>query len=149
MTSSQLSHSEACQPRRDMLWSQLNHAHRELNSAMNKLDELTRGFLPSKEKLASARLTISRASLKRRVIWSAIFEELARTSTHSELTGLKQLMAMDVALLKASHEHVAIWTINEILSHWEDYCRASSQIRWRMKAAMHAERRTLLPILSL
>lgn len=149
MLSSQVTHSDTRQLKRQKLWSQLTDAHGELNSAMRKLDELTRGSMPSKEELASARLTISRASLKRRVIWSAIFEELARTSTQSELTGLKQLMEMDVALLKASHEHVAIWTINEILSHWEDYCRASSQIRWRMKAAMHAERRTLLPILSL
>ena len=129
-------------------FEELKHAHRNLLEAMSNLDGLTRGPLPSKETIVTARWNLSRTSLARRTLWSRIRTHLeyGRLSEH-EKGVLLELQQSDVALIRASTTHISEWRVDKIISDWAGYCRSSVDLRWNMLAGIGLEKRRLYPIL--
>lgn len=119
----------------------LLHAHAKLLCATAELDTLTRGPLPSTARIIDARWNISRASLARRSLWGRIYDHLSNQTAKENIPDLRRLQLSDMALLRASSEHVPRWTINNIVQDWSAYCEASRSIRWKMKASIAAEQR--------
>ena len=130
-----------------LLLSEYEHAHATLLRAMAELDELTRGDLPTVSKVVDARWHISRASLTRRTLWARVLTHLSAGALGHYQRDLQTLQESDRALLRASCEHVAKWKIDVVMSNWEAYCAASAAIRWKMTAAIGAEKRMLYPML--
>jgi hypothetical protein len=114
---------------------------------MAVLDELTRGALPGKDSIVEARWNISRASLARRVLWNKISDHLSRRQCDITTRDLRALMGSDMALLRASSAHLSRWGIDAVMLDWSGYCTASLDIRWKMDAAVEAEKRLLYPML--
>lgn len=135
------------QPLPALLLAELKDAHARLLRAMLELDTLTRGPLPAKERIIDARWNISRASLRRRTLWSRIHNYLSSHIAEENLRDVRRLQEGDMALLRSSSEHVARWKITTVVEDWPAYCEASRAIRWKMQAAIGAEQRLLYPIL--
>lgn len=114
---------------------------------MAELDELTRGDVPPRSLVIDARWNISRASLARRLLWSTIYAQLSNRASNEDSINLRLLREGDMALLRASAEHVSKWQIDPVMENWPAYCVASKAIRWKMKAAIGAEKRILYPML--
>jgi hypothetical protein len=125
----------------------LKEAHSKLIRAMVVLDELTRGPLPSQQRLIDVRWMVGKASLERRLLWGRIHAHLARTAGPAADLNLHKLQDTDIALLRASALHVRRWTTDAVLEDWTGYRRASSQMRRKMAHAIAVERRLLYPLL--
>lgn len=130
-----------------LLLAEMQEAHKRLLQAMAELDDLTRGPLPTKERIIDARWSISRASLARRMLWSRVFTHLSSRASTDDLRELSRLQEADRTLLRLSSAHVSRWNIDTIIPDWAAYCAASAAIRWKMKAAMGAEKRLIYPML--
>lgn len=130
------------------LLMQLERAHDALLKAMSDLDKLTRGPLPAKAAVIDARWNISRASLARRTLWNRIHAHLFARACQELAFDLDQLQEGDRVLLRASTEHVGKWRIETVMQDWPTYCEASKAIRWKMKAAIGAEKRVLYQALA-
>lgn len=131
------------------LLTQLERAHDALLKAMSDLDKLTRSPLPAKAAVIDARWNISRASLARRTLWNRIHAHLSARACQDLAFDLDQLQEGDRALLRASTEHVGKWRIDAVMRDWPTYCEASQAIRWKMKAAIGAEKRVLYQALAM
>ena len=118
-----------------------------LLDAILHMEAVTRAPLPTKESIIDARWTISRKSLARRNLWRRVYDYLSGRSEIRNRADLKQLHEIDLALLRASSQHISKWTIDAIMRDWTAYCAASDEIRWKMKAAIGAEVRLLYPML--
>lgn len=124
------------------LLAEFQDAHSALLQSMANLDALTRGPVPSNERIVEARWNISRKSLARRMLWKRVHSYLSLDQRNEKnAADLQRLYDNDLALLRSSSEHVSKWTIDAILQAWPDYCEASKRIRWKMKAAIGAEQR--------
>ena len=128
--------------------AELEGAHAVLLDAMAALDEVTGGPLPDRPTIIDARWNIGRASLARRTLWTRIHPHLADRACARLCADLDTLQRADRALLRSSSEHVSRWTINHVLEDWSSYCEASRRMRWKMKAAIRAEKRVLYPALA-
>lgn len=131
------------------LLTQLEGAHYALLKAMSDLDKLTRGPLPAKAAVIDARWNISRASLARRTLWNRIHAHFFDCACQELAFDLRQLQEGDRDLLRASTEHVGKWRIETVMRDWSTYCEASRAIRWKMKAAIGAEKRVLYAALAM
>jgi hypothetical protein len=125
----------------------LKEAHRNLRRAIEELEQLTRGPLPSREHLIDVRWRVSEASLARRLLWGRIHAYLSDHGGAAVERSLRTLQEADIRLLRLSAKHVSEWTSEHITDNWLDYCRASEVMRERMTEAMTAEKRLLYPIL--
>lgn len=121
--------------------------HKKLLLAMSDLDKLTRGPLPTKERVIDARWNISRASLARRTHWNLIYSQLLCRAPQGDAKELRRLRENDMVLLRFSSEHVGKWAILAVMEDWPGYCEASRAIRWKMQAAIGAEQRVLYPMI--
>ena len=131
----------------ERLLMELCHAHEALQKAMSRLGALTHGPLPTNNCVVEARWQISRASLSRRMLWGRIHTHLSTRASPKTANALKKLQESDMALLRASSQHVGKWTIEAVLSDWEGYAPASRDIRWKMSSAISLEKRLLYPLL--
>ena len=129
------------------LFDELKDAHEGLLSAIDELDRLTSGPLPSRELLDSVRWRLSKASLCRRMLWGKVHLGLAQTIDESAKARLRDLQEVDIRLLRDSTRHVAKWSTEAIVDDWKGYCRASEQMRSKMLEAIAGEKRTLYPLL--
>lgn len=130
-----------------LLLAELQEAHKKLLQTMSDLDKLTSGPVPTKERVIDARWAISRASLARRLLWGRVYAHLSGCLSKEDDRDLRWLREADIALLGSSSEHVSRWKIDNVMQNWGAYCEASKAIRWRMKAAIGAEKRLLYPML--
>ena len=126
---------------------EMEDAHAKLLKAIAVVETLTRGDVPERAQVIEARWGISRASLARRKLWHLIYRNLLSAASDRDRRELKRLYESDMALLRASSEHIARWSILEVMGDWPGYCEASNAIRWKMKAAIGGEKRILYPLL--
>jgi hypothetical protein len=126
---------------------QFEDAHAKLLKAIADLETLTRGSVPTKTQVIEARWSISRASLARRKLWHLTYRNLLSAASDLAKRELQRLYESDMAMLRSSSDHIAQWTIAEVMGDWPGYCAASKAIRWKMKAAIGGEKRILYPIL--
>ena len=137
-----------CRESSDLFWLEsLKEAHSNLVQAISVLEELTRGPVPSKERLVAARYDLSKASLERRLLWGRIHAYLARSASPEAESALRTLQQSDIALLRAAASHVGRWTTDVILEDWIGYCRASAAMRLKLTDAVAPEERLLYPLL--
>jgi hypothetical protein len=97
--------------------------------------------------VVDARWQISRASLARRTLWGRILTHLSTRASPEAAVDLRKLQENDINLLRASSQHVARWTIENVMADWSGYAPASRDIRWKMSAAISLEKRLLYPML--
>jgi len=114
---------------------------------MEALIRLTWGAPPDRVLLCNARWALSRASAGRRLLWADILHFLAPVADREAALELRRLQDIDIALVRASADHVGRWTIAAILADWPGYCEASQAMRGRMISAMEAEKQILYPLL--
>ena len=131
------------------LLEELQAAHTDLLAAIIEMEKVTR--LPTAEmaSFTRARWQISRASLVRRALWGTIYNALSGVLAERDRKNLGRLDIDDRTLLRASAAHISQWTTAAAVERWEEYCAASQQIRWRMKAGIGAERRIVYPLLAM
>jgi len=125
----------------------LKTAHSNLLNAIEGLDQLTRGPLPTKDVLVEVRWAVSEASLVRRVLWGRIHAYLSQHAIAGVEEDLRHLQEVDRRLIRSSAEHVTRWSAEAVMSDWPDYCRASKLMRSKMVDATSEEKRLLYPIL--
>ena len=125
---------------------ELKGAHSDLMNAIEELDRLTRGQLPSRSVVDAVRWRVSKASLSRRMLWARIQAHLSELGDACPWGDLRRLQEIDIHLLRASSAHVSQWTTEAILSDWPGYCRASELMRSRMIDAIAGEKRILYPL---
>ena len=127
--------------------AELQKAHSVLLRAIDAL-EATCSAPPNRESIIAARWDISRASLARRMLWSKIHVHLLSGASKEEAADLRRLAESDRELLRCSSQHVGRWRIDDVLANWSTYYDASRAIRWKMKAAIGAEKRVLYPMMA-
>ena len=131
-----------------LMLSDLQKAHDELVAAMAVMDIVTRADVAERSQYSSARWRLSQASLRRRTLWAAIFQHLRPRVGCRDAADLDWLQTTHLEMLHNSAAHVGKWTVDRIEADWRGYCEASRAIRWKMKAAMGAEKRILYPLLT-
>lgn len=135
------------QPNSDPLLFELHRAHDFIVQAMEGLIRLTSSSRPDDALLREARLKLSRASIRRQLLWADILHFLAPKVGRFARRELRRLQEIDIKLLRASTEHARAWTAEAVFADWPGYCEASRSMRGKMIAAMEAERRILYPLL--
>ena len=126
---------------------QLEEAHSRLLGAIEDLHQLAKGPVPERDRLIMARWQVSEASLARRLLWGRIHDALARRRDPAIERDLRELQEADIALIRASADHVARWPADAVIGDWTGYRQASDAMLRRMTDAIAAERRLLCPIL--
>jgi hypothetical protein len=130
------------------LLRELREAHHALVYALREMEAVTSNpAAADRLRCSGARWRLSNASLSRRVLWQRIHRSLSSCVLGADMRTLAELQETDLALLRASAQHVRTWTAAALDERWAEYCAASRDIRWKMKAAMSAEQRMLYPLL--
>ena len=124
----------------------LKTAHAELHAAIAELEAETRRYEPEEGSLSPARLKLTRASSRRRVLIDQIIPTLSNLSPEqkSRIENLRRT-ASDQAVL--SSRHIGDWTMRAILADWQGYRRASKAMRNTMLQRINDESSLLYPLL--
>lgn len=129
------------------LLAELQKAHRELLEQIANMEAVTGEPSYDCEKLANARWKISQASLARRTLAARICDYLMPRCDASQIAAIRSLQEADRNLLRTSAAHVGLWRTNLTEQDWRGYCRASRDVRRRMRAHIMLEQRILYGIL--
>jgi hypothetical protein len=129
------------------LLASLRTSHEVLVTEMENMESLTREATPEDSRLPGMRWRLSQASLARRTLSARICDHIQPVVEALELAEIKQLQVADRAWARESAAHIAHWSARSIQQDWEDYCRASRRIRWKMRGHLKMEQRLLFPIL--
>ena len=127
--------------------SQLKEAHADLLSAIEHLERLTRGTVPTERVLVRTRWEVSKASLARRQLWGRIHAHLSAVVDQDGATQLRYLQDIEIRLMRATTRHIARWTNEAVLKDWSGYRLASAEMRSKLTDAIGGEKRILYPIL--
>jgi hypothetical protein len=130
-----------------LLREELECAHLALTNAISRLAHLTEGALPDRGVVVETRWNISSASLARRSLWHRILPELSHHRFDAVRADIRSVQNTDMALLRRSCAHVAIWNIDAVMRDWEGYRVASKEMREHMKSAMASEGTVLFNLL--
>ena len=125
----------------------LDRAHRDLLHAIENLEQLTEGPLPTRGVVVEARWNISSASLTRRTLWHRILAHFSSHKFDDVRADIRGLQDCDMRLLHRSSVHVATWSIDAVMADWDAYCVASKHMRDCMKDAIEKERAVLSVLL--
>ncbi len=127
--------------------AELREAHAGLVVALAEMERVTHDPAADRLRYSRARWRLSNASLARRALWQRIHHALAGCALGADVRTLAELQEADLALLRASADHIRDWTAPAVEAKWEQYCAASRDIRRKMKAGISAEQRLLYPLL--
>lgn len=125
----------------------LHRAHEDVLGGMEELGRLTGERAPDGRSLNSARWKLSRASMRRRLLWAKILRYLAPSADAGVRHELLRLQRHDIELLGASTLRIQNWTTESIVRDWPGYYAAAREMRQRMLARMEEEKRILYPLL--
>lgn len=121
-------------------------AHAEMLSAIAAMDELTRDPTPDGLRLSHTRLRITRASQECRATFKKVVATLSPDGTPAVARAVDELERRHSELKGVTSQHLASWTLSEILSDWPGYCRASADVRHRWRKIIERERQLLSPL---
>lgn len=130
-----------------LLHEELVCAHQALTKAISSLAHLTEGALPDRGVVVETRWNISSASLARRSLWHRILPELSHHRFDAVRANIRSLQDSDMALLRRSCAHVAVWNIDAVMRDWAGYGAASKEMREQMESAMANEGAVLFNLL--
>lgn len=119
----------------------------QLTAEMAKMDALTREERPDRARYSHLRWQLSHYSLMRRMLSAKIFAHLEQIVSQADAEALRTLRASDRELARSSTAHIGRWSTETINIAWLDYCEASRDIRWKMRAYLRMEQQLLFPIL--
>ena len=131
---------------RDLL-SRLEHAHATLIAAMAAYDEITRRPLADRSRYIPARMRVSDANFARRKLVKQCFEYLHPIVEPATAQALEACNRDNLDSLRHSAAYFARWSTDSIEREWHAYCRASREIRARIRAEIEEDRRLLYPLL--
>ena len=129
------------------LCRELEQAHDQLLSAIDRLAEITRQPAFDPVRLTQARLQLIQASQVRRTVLADALGELLSSGARKHSAALRELQSSGTDQLMESSAHVGRWTMDAIERDWAGYCRASEATRRRMKMRIDAERLLVYPLL--
>jgi hypothetical protein len=129
------------------LHEELREAHLALVAALGEMEAVTRDGAADRLRYSRARWRLSNASLARRALWQGVPRALGDCALDADARIIAGLQQTDLAMLRASADHIRTWTAATVEERWAEYCMASRDIRWKMKAAISAEQRLLCPLL--
>ena len=138
------------QPNKDgsrALLAAIKQAQGQLTAEMAKMDALTREERPDRARYSHLRWQLSHYSLTRRMLSAKILAHLEAFVSPAEAETLKTLRGSDRELARSSTAHIGRWSAEAIDTGWFDYCEASREIRWKMRAYLGMEQQLLFPIL--
>jgi len=125
----------------------LKAAHAELRVAITELETETRRLEPVEASLSAARLKLTRASSRRRMLIDQQILPTLRDLPPEQKSRIDELRrtASDIAV--QSSRHIGDWTMRAILADWQGYCRASKAMRNEMLQRIADESALLYPLL--
>ena len=127
--------------------AELREAHAALVVALAEMERVTHDPAADRLRYSRARWRLSNASLARRALWQRIHHSLAGCALGADARTIAELQETDLALLRASADHIREWITPTVEAKLEQYCAASRDIRRKMKAGISAEQRLLYPLL--
>jgi hypothetical protein len=106
--------------------------------------------IPNGDEVARSRWKIMSASKKRReYVEAVVYPALKSALTGGEADMVAALYLKDVAQRHWATDHLAQWPLDRALTDFEDYLRASSEVRFRIRAHLQTEKQVMTPLLAL
>ena len=127
--------------------TKLKAAHAELRVAITELETETRRFEPMEASLSAARLKLTRASSRRRMLIDQEILPTLRDLPPEQKSLVEELRrtASDIAV--QSSRHIGDWTMRAIVADWQGYRLASKAMRSAMLQRIADESTILYPLL--
>lgn len=128
--------------------SELKTLHADLLTQIDELERLTRDPVPSPNDVATARLKLTKASRRRtNFLDGVVYPALLSDGAIPGAERVRQLRDDDRSRLTRSSNHIAKWTLSEILADWTGYREASLVLRAAMRNRIREEQVVLYPLL--
>lgn len=127
--------------------SELRSLHREIQSLLDEMDDLTSRSEPPMARLPVVRLALTRTSRRRHKLLDGIYDQLIGSGSPRDRVTLHALRAEGRAALIASMEHIGRWSLPAVAANWNDYRSASASVRCAMRARIKQEVAIVYPAL--
>lgn len=125
----------------------LREIHADLDARIDALGRLLASPAPGENDYTSARWLLTRASRER---WALLAHEIFPLLRHrGQWTEDVQALFVDgVTQQEATIAHVGRWPLRAAISDWDEYRRASAEIRATMRERIEREAHILYPLLT-
>jgi hypothetical protein len=127
--------------------SELRSLHREIQSLLDEMDDLTSQSEPPLARLPVVRLALTRASRRRHKLLDGIYDQLIGSGSPRDRVALHTLRAEGRTALIASMEHIGRWSLPAVAANWNDYRSASATVRSAMRSRIKQEVAIVYPAL--
>jgi len=127
--------------------TQLKAVHAELREAIAGLEALVSQPSPDCETLSAARLSLKKASSRRRSLIECSIYPLLHDAPPEEAEKIANLRLEMATLMVRSSEHIGRWTVRAICDDWAGYQKASAAMRRSMLQRIDHEAAVLYPLL--
>lgn len=128
--------------------NELKDIHDELLGLLNDLAKLTNEVEPDRQRLTGIRWRLSSASGKRRRhLDEIVYPALIARHPGPQGDPVRMLRDATGVAMAATREHVAAWSVDQILVDWAGYREASARMRDTMRLRIAAEQALLYPLL--
>jgi hypothetical protein len=125
--------------------SELKKLHVELLTFLDDLERLTGEATVRPDEIAAARLKLTRASRRRSsFLETTVYPALISGSAGGDIQRLRDT-GQDQR--SRSTQHIAKWTLAEIVEHWVEYRAASRTLRAAMRDRIREEQAVLYPLM--
>jgi hypothetical protein len=126
----------------------LQRLHEQLSAAIADLADLTAQTWPDRAGITRVRWKLSRASrLRLKLLEETVYPFLLKGAIPEDARHVSDLRRANAAVLAASREHIATWTIERVIADWSGYRAASADMRALMTARIQWERKILYTLL--
>lgn len=125
----------------------LKTVHEEMLAALAELEALTAEAACNEPAIAAARIRLSRASRRRRILSNQAIDQLLGGASPADAARLQGLRNRNTEQLETSAKHIGSWGLRTIREDWPQYCRASHGVRGELHGLIAADRELLYPLL--
>jgi len=129
------------------VFTKLKSAHADLRTAIAELETETQRFEPVEASLSAARLKLTRASSRRRMLIDQEIFPILRDLPPEQKSRVEDLRRTASEIAVQSSRHIGDWTMRAILADWQGYRLASKAMRSAMLQRIAEESAILYPLL--
>jgi hypothetical protein len=122
--------------------------HAKVLAGLDEMDALTAQHQPPMDRLAAARLNLTKSSRRRSAILERAYPQLMTRLGPDQKARLQALKEQGANNLATSSRHISTWTLREISERWPEYRSASYEIRSAMRQRIRDEARLVYPLLT-
>jgi hypothetical protein len=127
--------------------SQLEALHAELRLAIAELAAEVGKSAPDQDRLPAARLKLTRLSGRRKSLIECSIAPLLHDVAPDDARRIADLRAEAARIAAGTSNHIARWTMREIVADWAGYQRASADMRRAMLRRIDREAAVFYPLL--